>query len=169
MEIEGECAGLIVVEDRAIGKHRVANAEVEDCRVAAAVTAVECGKVGDAILIDEDLQHGIVEANAIEVPIAPEDGDDAYARLGMLYLKQRRIGVRTCAIDGETVKIDAERCEMEVEVLKTHRDAETFSGFLLQRVDQIRVTARTVYHERENYSTEQNRKDNGNGDRTVRR
>ncbi len=74
-----------------------------------AVAALECGKVGDAVLIDEDLRDGVVDANAVEVPFASEDGDDAHACLGMLHLKQRRIGVRSCAIDGEAVEVDAER------------------------------------------------------------
>ena len=110
--------------------------------------------------IDEDLRDRIVDANAIEVPFAPEDRDDAHACLGMLHLEQRRLGMRTGAINGDAIEVNAECGEMEVEVLQMYGDAETLSSLLLNQVNEIRVTARTVHQNCQNDSTEKNGKHN---------
>ena len=83
-------------------------AKIEYCRVAAVVAALECGKVGDSVLVDIYLRDRIIDANVIEIPLRAENGDDANACLGMLHLEQRRIGVRTGAINREAVEVDAE-------------------------------------------------------------
>ena len=117
-QIKRNGAGLVVVEDCSIGEDRMPNAQVEDGRIAAAVAALECRKIGDAVLVDEDLRDRIVDANAVEVPFAPKTGNDAHACLGVLHLEQRRIGVWTRAIDGEAIEIDAKRGEMQIEILE---------------------------------------------------
>ena len=45
------------------------DAEVEDRGVAIGVASLHRGNVRDAVFIDVDLHNGIVDANAVEVPL----------------------------------------------------------------------------------------------------
>jgi hypothetical protein len=103
--------------------------------------ALESGHVGDAILVHEDLCDGVIDANAVEVPLTPEYRDDAHAGLGMLHLEQWEDWMRTSSIDGEPVEIDAERGKMEAEILEVHIDSQALCGFLLDQADEIRMPA----------------------------
>src|SRR5580692_2122060 len=69
-QIKRNGARPTVVKDRPIGENRVPNAKVENRRVAAVVAALECRQIGYAVLVDEDLRDGVVDANAVKVPLA---------------------------------------------------------------------------------------------------
>ncbi len=149
-EIERERAGSIVVENRPVCEHRMANAEIEYGRVLLLLLLLNVGRLETPFLSTKICATGLSTRMFVEVPFAPKDRDDANACLGVLHLEQWRRAMRACAIDGEAVEINAERSEMEVEVLKMYRDAKTLSGFLLDEVDEICVSARTVHQQREN-------------------
>lgn len=125
-EVGGDGAWLVVVEDNSVGEDGTADAQIEDRRVAAGVAALEGGNIRDAVFVDVDLYHGVVDANAVEVPLSSEDRNDADARLRMLYLKERRIGMRARTVDLEAVEIDAESGEVELEVLKVNAGVQGF-------------------------------------------
>jgi len=157
--------GNAVVENNSVGEDCMADAEVEDGGAAAGVAALECWDVGDAILIDIDLGDRVVDADAVEVPLGPEDRNYADACLRMLYLKKGRSAMGSGSVDFEAVEIDAEGREMEIEVLEMHAGIQRFGGLVLYLTEQVGMSAGTVEQEHRDDEAKNDREDNDCADK----
>ena len=64
--------------------------------------------------------------------------------------------MRTRAIHGEAVEVDAERRQMQVKILQVDPRSETLSRFFLNEVDEIGMSTGAIHEERKNRGTKQN-------------
>ena len=140
-------------------------AKVEYCRVAAVVAALECGKVGDCRSCRRRFARQDCRCECYRSTIrVPENGDDANACLGMLHLEQRRIGVLTGAIDREAVEVDAELISADPNSEGVRRTPRLVSACFWIKLIRYACPREVFTRIAKNYGTEQDGKDDENGD-----
>ncbi len=90
MQVGLKSALLIVEVHYSAVYNRVAYAQIEEIGFARAA-GLRLGKVGNAILAGEDLNHGMIDANALQIPFPVQDGDHSHAGRDAIRLEQRRV------------------------------------------------------------------------------
>ncbi len=116
----------------------MANVKIKYRRVAAAATRVfDRRDIRYAVLIDEDLHNRVIDAHIAQIPCPPEKRYDANSCLGVLHLKQRRIWIRTCSIHCDSIQVEAQRRQVQSEVLQMHASTKFLAGLLLHGGDEV--------------------------------
>ena len=109
VQVGREHALTIVIVDLALVEHRVANPQIEEAGVTAVgAAALDHRDVGHAVGVGKDLHHRAVDDETIQIPLLMEDRNNAHAHLGVCHLQQRRIRIRSRAVNRQTVEVQAE-------------------------------------------------------------
>ena len=128
MKVRGKWLRLRVVVDLALVEDGAADAQIEDAGVALGIARRRRGNVGDAVLVHQHLHHGVVELHGGEIPLHVQQADDAHTHVSMLKLEDGRVRIGAGAVHGQAVDVQAERREMQGEILQRYLSVQLLTG-----------------------------------------
>jgi hypothetical protein len=114
------------------------NRQIEDVRLRRSA-GLPRRKIGLALLAYEEVRDGAIDLNVVQVPLAPNQGNDLESDLEVIDGQQRRLCLGFHSANGHAVEIGRKRRKVQGKILYPDRSVKRFAGSLLSFSEQIKL------------------------------
>jgi hypothetical protein len=111
--------------------------KIENTGVAAAIGLLEHRNVRNAVIVNKDARNGAIDPQVIEVPCSVKDGNNAHSCFNVIDMEKRRVGIWVCSIYRDPVQIDAQRRQVQSEVLQLDANTKALARVRLYCANDI--------------------------------